>query len=46
MSLGTRAPWSSLLAGALSISLLASSFYLISAGLQEVNDPRLDGRRV
>jgi len=46
MSLGTRAPWSSLLAGALSISLLAASFYLISAGLREVNDPRGGERRV
>jgi peptide/nickel transport system permease protein len=46
MALGTRAPWSSLLAGALSISLLASSFYMISAGLREVSDPRRGQRRI
>jgi len=45
MALGTGVPWSSLLAGALSISLLASSFYLISAGLREVSDPRRMLRR-
>ncbi|MFH2073324.1 MAG: ABC transporter permease [Actinomycetota bacterium] len=39
-ALGTGVPWSTLMAGALSISLLASSFYLISAGLREVGDPR------
>ncbi len=46
MALGSRAPWSSLMAGALSISLLAASFYLISAGLREVGDPRRSQRRV
>ncbi|OFW53852.1 MAG: hypothetical protein A2V75_01695 [Actinobacteria bacterium RBG_16_70_17] len=46
MALGTRAPWSSLLAGAMSISLLASSFYMISAGLREVGDPRRGERRI
>ncbi len=38
--LGTGVPWSTMMAGALSLSLLASSFYLISAGLREVGDPR------
>jgi len=46
MALGTGVPWSSLLTGALSISLLASSFYLISAGLREVSDPRRGPRRL
>lgn len=45
MVLGSGVPWSSLLAGALSISLLASSFYMISSGLREVTDPRRAGRR-
>lgn len=45
MALGTGVPWSSLMAGALSISLLASSFYMISAGLREVSDPRRALRR-
>ncbi len=45
MALGTGVPWSSLMAGALSISLLASSFYMISAGLREVGDPRRALRR-
>jgi peptide/nickel transport system permease protein len=38
--LGTSVPWSSFLAGSLGISLLASSFYMISAGLRAVADPR------
>ncbi len=41
----TRVPWSALLAGALGISLLAASFYMISAGLREVLDPRRARRR-
>jgi len=43
-ALGTGVPWSTLMAGALSISLLASSFYLISAGLREIGDPRRNRR--
>jgi peptide/nickel transport system permease protein len=39
-ALGTSVPWSSFLAGSLGISLLASSFYMISAGLRAVADPR------
>ena len=45
IALRSDVPWSSLLAGALSISLLASSFYMISSGLREVTDPRRAGRR-
>ena len=45
-ALATGVPWSTLMTGALSISLLASSFYLISAGLREVGDPRHAKRRV
>lgn len=45
-ALGTGIPWSTVLAGALTISLLASSFYLISAGLREAADPKLSRRRV
>lgn len=36
----SRVAWSQLLAGALSISLLASAFYLLSVGLREAIDPR------
>ena len=43
-ALGTGVPWSTLMAGALSLSLLASSFYLISAGFREVGDPRRNRR--
>lgn len=45
-ALGTSVPWSALMAGALSISLLASSFYMISSGLREVTDPRRGSRRI
>lgn len=45
MALGTGVPWSALMTGALAISLLASSFYMISAGLREISDPRREGRR-
>lgn len=38
-------PWSQLATGALSITLLAGSFYLISVGLRESLDPRLLARR-
>ena len=37
-------PWTQLLAGALSISLLAGSFYMMSVGLRESADPRLSHR--
>lgn len=46
MVFGTGVPWSTLMAGALSISLLASSFYMISAGLREATDPKLGRRRL
>jgi ABC-type dipeptide/oligopeptide/nickel transport system permease subunit len=46
MIFGSAVPWSTLMAGALSISLLASSFYMISAGLREATDPKLGRRRV
>jgi peptide/nickel transport system permease protein len=42
----TGVPWSALMAGALGISLLASSFYMMSAGLRQVIDPRQARRRV
>jgi len=45
MVLGTGVPWSALMTGALSISLLASAFYMISAGLRDISDPRREGRR-
>jgi len=45
MALGTDVPWAALMTGALSISLLASAFYMISAGLREVSDPRRERRR-
>jgi peptide/nickel transport system permease protein len=44
-ALGTGVPWSTLLAGSLSISLLASSFYMISSGLRAAADPRQSARR-
>jgi peptide/nickel transport system permease protein len=44
-ALGSGVAWSALLAGALAISLLASSFYMISSGLREVTDPRRSSRR-
>jgi len=44
--LATGVPWSALMTGALSISLLASAFYMISSGLREVSDPRRARRRV
>ena len=37
--------WSQLLAGALSISLLAASFYLMSVGLRESIDAKLMAER-
>lgn len=37
----SQVAWSQLLAGSLSISLLASAFYLLSVGLREAIDPRL-----
>lgn len=40
----TGVPWNALLAGALTISLLATSFYMISAGLRDAMDPRLAAR--
>lgn len=43
-ALGTSVPWSSFLAGSLGISLLASSFYMMSAGLRSVADPRANRR--
>jgi len=46
VALGTAVPWSTIMAGALSISLLAGSFYLISAGIREVSDPKVRTRRV
>jgi peptide/nickel transport system permease protein len=46
VALGTGVPWSTVMAGALSISLLAASFYMISAGLREATDPKLGRRRV
>jgi len=45
-ALGSSVPWSSFLAGSLGISLLASSFYMISAGLRATADPRRSRRRV
>lgn len=45
-SFGTGVPWATIMSGALAISLLASSFYMISAGLREATDPRLARRRV
>ena len=45
-ALGTGVPWSTVMAGALSISLLAASFYMISAGMREATDPKLGRRRV
>lgn len=45
-ALGTGVPWSTVMAGALSISLLAASFYMISAGLREATDPKIGRRRV
>ncbi len=39
-----QVPWTQLLAGALSISLLAGSFYMMSVGLRETADPRLGYR--
>lgn len=39
--LSTAVAWTQLLAGALSISLMAASFYLVSVGLREAVDPRL-----
>jgi len=44
-ALGSGVAWSALLAGALAISLLASSFYMISSGLRDVTDPRRSSRR-
>jgi peptide/nickel transport system permease protein len=44
--LRTSVPWSTLLAGGLGISLLASSFYMISVGLRGAGDPRRSRRRV
>ena len=38
-------PWAQLLTGALTITLLAGSFYLISVGLRESLDPKLLARR-
>jgi len=43
---GTGVAWSALLAGALGISLLAASFYMISSGLRDVTDPRRGLRRI
>jgi ABC-type dipeptide/oligopeptide/nickel transport system permease subunit len=43
---GTRAPWSSLVAGVFPISLLTASFRMISAGLGEIADSRHRGGRV
>jgi peptide/nickel transport system permease protein len=43
---GSAVPWSTLLSAALTISLMAAAFYMISAGLREAMDPRLHGRRV
>lgn len=45
-ALGTGVAWSTLMAGALGISLLASAFYMISSGLREAIDPRRAKRRV
>ena len=45
-ALGTGVAWSTLMAGALGISLLASAFYMISSGLREAIDPRRARRRV
>lgn len=41
---GTDVPWNALLFPALAISLMAASFYMISAGFREAMDPRLGGR--
>lgn len=43
--LATGVPWSTLLTGSLGISLLASSFYMISVGLRGAGDPRRSRRR-
>jgi peptide/nickel transport system permease protein len=43
---GSTVAWSALMAGALGISLLAASFYMISSGLRDVTDPRRGARRI
>ena len=43
---GSTVAWSALMAGALGISLLAASFYMISSGLRDVTDPRRSSRRI
>lgn len=35
----TPPPWSTLLAGGLTLSLLAATFYLMSSGLEEMLEP-------
>jgi ABC-type dipeptide/oligopeptide/nickel transport system permease subunit len=45
-ALQTGVPWSTLMAGTLGLSLLAASFYMMSAGLRDVIDPRRSRRRV
>lgn len=42
---GVQVPWGQLLSGALSISALAGSFYLMSVGLREALDPVLLAKR-
>lgn len=41
---GLGIPWTALLAPALALSLFAGGFYMVSAGLREVLDPRLRAR--
>jgi peptide/nickel transport system permease protein len=43
-TLGAAVPWTSLIAASAALSLFASSFFLVSSGLQEVLDPRLRSR--
>lgn len=38
-ALFTPPPWSTLLAGGLTLSLLAAAFYLMSSGIKEMLDP-------
>ncbi|MGH8875065.1 MAG: ABC transporter permease subunit [Acidimicrobiia bacterium] len=43
--LTTSVAWTTLMAGAISISLMAASFYLMSVGLREAIDPKLRAER-
>lgn len=43
-ALTSAVPWSTLLTGALAISLLAAAFFLLSVGIQEAADPKRSSR--